>query len=84
MDWQPISTAPKDNRGRLHYVIITDGLCMPDIALWQEERKEYVDAYGNRHLARPAGWFNVSRSRIRNPTHWMPLPEPPVAAQPER
>lgn len=76
--WRPIETAPKDNRERLHYVIITDGVCMPDVALWLPERPAYVDSAGGIWLAREAGWFNVSRSRIQNPTHWMPLPAPPV------
>lgn len=79
MDWMPIETAPKDNRKKLRYVLITDGLCVPDIAMWHREIPAYVDKYGSHRLARPEGWFCVSggRSRILNPAHWQPLPEPP-------
>jgi len=75
--WRTIDTAPKDNSERLHYVIITNGVCMPDVAIWRPERPAYTDPYGTFRHAVPAGWFNVSRSRITNPTHWMPLPSPP-------
>lgn len=68
--WQPIETAPKDG----HYVIITDGKVLVDVALWMHEQP----ARG-AYLARPAGWFNVTRSRMHEPTHWMPLPEQPRA-----
>jgi hypothetical protein len=78
-EWQPIDTAPRDNYARLHYVIITDGKCMADVAIWEPERPAYSDG-DTLYAARPAGWFNVSRSRVLNPTHWMPLPELPGAA----
>ena len=80
MKWRPIETAPKDNSERLHYVIITDGTCLPDLAIWRNERPAKTDRWGNFHHKRPAGWFNVasSRSRVRNPTHWMPVPDQPT------
>lgn len=77
--WEPIETAPKDNRERLNYVIITDGKCMADVAIWCPERPAYTDERtGTMYAHRPAGWFNVSRSRVSEPTHWMPLPLPPT------
>lgn len=80
MKWRPIETAPKDNSERINYIIITDGVCLPDLVIWCNERPAKRDRYGTLWLARPAGWFNVaqSRSRIRKPTHWMPVPDQPT------
>jgi len=72
MTWQPIETAPKN----CQYIIMCGGGLLPDIVVWHPEEAERM-VNGNRVLARPAGWFNVSRSRILNPTHWMPIPDLP-------
>lgn len=69
--WQPIETAPKDR-----YIIISDAVCLPDVAIWCPLRPAYTDKFGTQWAERPEGWFNVSRSRIA-PTMWMPLPDPP-------
>jgi len=76
--WQPIETAPKDNRSKLNYILICGGVCLADLVIWQNERPERI-INGNRCLAIPEGWFVVggSRSRLRNPTHWMPIPDSP-------
>jgi hypothetical protein len=29
------------------------------------------------------GWLVVENIYVENPTHWMPLPDPPVSASPE-
>ncbi len=59
MKWQPIETAPRDNRD----VLIFNG--------------DYVSI----------GWFNKgfkqwcyqdTYQQIIRPTHWMPLPKPPM------
>lgn len=80
MKWRDISTAPKDNSAKVNYIIITDGICLPDLVIWCNERPARKDRYGTFWHARPAGWFNVasSRSRIQNPTHWMPVPDQPT------
>lgn len=77
MDWKPIESAPKDGTA----VLISDGICLPDVATWEKARPERVDSGGTRWLARPEGWFNIQRSRILTPTIWMhipALPEPPA------
>lgn len=76
-EWQPIETAPKDTKNKVEYVLITDGH-LPDLVVWHGERPERT-VNGNKCLAIPEGWFvcSGSRSRILNPTHWMPLPSPP-------
>lgn len=70
--WRDIETAPKDGT----YIIVAQEHILPDVVLWLPEQKERVVG-GNRVIGRPAGWFNVSRSRIKAPTHWQPLPTPP-------
>lgn len=73
MDWQPIETAPKDGESVLLY--------FPDGAPWNE---------GNIGIGFWAGdgsdnWYasecdshNMTADGQRNPTHWMPLPVPPI------
>lgn len=76
-NWQPISTAPKRPS---YYVLITDGVCVADIAQWVPERPERI-VDGNRYLAVPEGWFSVDATRSRiSPTHWMPVPPAPSAS----
>ena len=67
MNWQPIETAPKGNSVLLCVV----GTVIPIYCGKQR--------YGN--LGEPQGdeyrWRCDSSGRFANPTHWMPLPEPP-------
>jgi hypothetical protein len=72
-EWQPIETAPKD--GTLVVLVgkIVDGWAQPTracVGSWSfEQRPPYF----------VAGWAFVAPGYIAefNPTHWMPLPEPP-------
>jgi hypothetical protein len=71
MDWQPIETAPKDGRGIL---LFADG------EVWLG-RWGYSEPSGS--YAEEKEWVTPSEgpgynSQIENPTHWMPLPTPPV------
>jgi hypothetical protein len=80
MTWQPIETAPKDGTHILLFDPEADydsswndyeGRYLPRIAVahW----KPYPNGYG--------GWkgYYSGIDAIENPTHWMPLPEPPGA-----
>ncbi len=52
------------------------------IARWQEQHWESTDEYGGGYWL-PAWWFALEADdyeRVVNPTHWMPLPAPPVSA----
>lgn len=80
--WKPIETAPKDTGNKIEYILICEGNCVPDLVVWHGSRKPRLGPHddGKAWVSDiPEGWFNVSgsRSRIMNPTHWMPLPAPP-------
>ncbi len=72
MEWQPIETAPRDGSS----VLLFDG-----------ERVSYggwidVEAQGCEESEADLiseGWWSVDL-RENAPTHWMPLPDPPVAS----
>lgn len=86
-EWQPIETAPKDTfvllfvpNGRLESGPVTMGLLVPPI----EERDER--GRFKRREWWPADWHGFLGTDGDNspswcePTHWMPLPEPPASA----
>lgn len=58
LKWHSIDTAPHDR-----YIIITDGICLPDIVGWKGKVPVHD---GTRYVERPAGWFcsNGGRSRF--------------------
>lgn len=68
MEWQPIETAPKDQRRILAY--------FPDAPEWYDFS---VICWSEHNKA----WWGCSPSaagvidRDAQPTHWMPLPDPP-------
>lgn len=68
-EWQPIETAPKDGVT----IICWDGL---RVDMWRWDKQQ--------HNTRPKPyWARVGLWRARDdrscqPTHWMPLPEPPT------
>lgn len=66
--WQPIETAPKDGT----WVMLGRAGRMPEVGSW-ENGSPWLD-----------GWFcggerSDSYGPDFDPTHWMPLPEPPHA-----
>lgn len=65
-EWRPIETAPKDGRTILLAMPVGDGL---GVGYWMEEANEWV----------PAAPIIVLTVFMTQPTHWMPLPEPPEA-----
>ena len=70
-DWQPIETAPKDGT-RILLLTEHDVLC----GSWN----------GDEYAKNPRPYWDNDKSRIMGalhtrkfqPTHWMPLPEPPI------
>lgn len=77
MKWRPISEAPMDGS----WIIVCGG--NPDEEYWYVTKDiqpmvvaKWVDSPHKK------GWFFAYwdgdlRSEYENPTHWMPLPEPP-------
>lgn len=75
-EWQPIETAPKDGRR----IILGYAGSYSEEGYWlSDPSKNY---WGE------TGWFatdeNVLSHHPSNPTHWMPLPEPPSLRQSTR
>ena len=73
MEWQPIETAPKDR------IVL---LYRPTAHDWGKVTPGKWDA--QPHHKKPAPywdmWIKIGgkyESRLWEPTHWMPLPEPP-------
>lgn len=75
-EWQPISTAPKD--GRL--VLLFAGNAMM-CAAYDFGDDEWIYAYTDVHREGAPGLFYCSYAI--NPSHWMPLPDPPTITKPE-
>jgi len=64
MNWQPIETAPKDGTDLLLFYPSSDGEApFIDVNRWLDWPRE-MNAYS---------WTTGGV----NPTHWMPMPEPP-------
>lgn len=74
MEWQPIETAPKDGKR----VLISDGRYVMD-AYWSEEASLGQCSRGPAWQVFNCDedcWYSIA---VTDPTHWMPLPEPPNA-----
>lgn len=73
MNWRPIATADKD----ADVILLTDGSVV-DVGGWISAADQGADPEEEFRIA--AGWWLLNCSEMR-PTHWMPLPPPPVDAQ---
>lgn len=76
MEWQPIDTAPKDGVR----VLLVDAYGNVDIADYEEEIEErfVLTDPGKKSYEKVreiVGYWNTEN--VFNPTHWMPLPDPP-------
>lgn len=83
MNWQPIASAPKDGTEILAWradcgIVLVRWTCMDDFCTESEIEKV------SEEDAMQRDWFFadfVSGGRLEGeevPTHWMPLPPPPV------
>lgn len=71
--WQPIETAPKDRAVLVHPATWNERTA--SIAKWD------MDQYAKKprpYWSRDDDLGKVTISRERPPTHWMPLPAPPL------
>ena len=71
MEWQPIETAPKDGTKVLLHCV-GGGPFTP--CEWIEDGLISEEGFWSWWQADPVFFVEV-----KNPTHWMPLPEPPQA-----
>lgn len=65
-EWQPIETAPKDEN--TYVLACRAGSKIPAVLGWDGDGEE-----GHWY------WFNGVFREDVIPTHWMPLPDPPVS-----
>ena len=71
-EWQPIETAPKDGSWFLGY--------RPDLEAQEAVDIWHWDAEAETDGA-PGFWINAADSNLdETPTHWRPMPTPPVAS----
>lgn len=63
--WQPITTAPLDQRVLIGWFEVT-GQDSMTVAFWHSTRKAWCNT-----------WMAFSSDKDQQPTHWMPLPDPP-------
>jgi hypothetical protein len=70
MEWKPIETAKKDNSEVLGWSVDERYL----MSFWDYDFSDRP--YKINPINKYTGW--LSESRIVNPTHWSPLPEPPI------
>lgn len=68
MEWQPIETAPRDGT---HILVATEGTI--GLVWWEDYAVELYDGVGWRDHG-DMGWGGMIGAE---PTHWMPLPDPP-------
>jgi Protein of unknown function (DUF551) len=68
MDWQPIETAPKEKNGR-YLLLFGDGEAI--------SQSTYIGFFNYDN-----DWqlFGAPYTKLQ-PTHWMPLPNPPSGAE---
>ena len=65
MEWQPISSAPKDGT---------------QVLLWQKGEGQFIGEYTFNQWWTDAEWANDIEGHFLprcSPTHWQPLPPPP-------
>lgn len=73
--WLPIETAPKDGT-RIMVFCPWVGVCGPanwDVCWFAKKPRPFWTHWGERI-------WGTSRVREDQPTHWMPLPDPPQSA----
>ena len=78
MTWQPIETAPKDGT---HVILWIEGSAIE--GQWDSQTRNDGTSYGPgtwEVLILPSHGCGCCSNENDPPTHWMPLPTPPVPA----
>lgn len=66
-DWRPIEEAPREHGA--------EALLFSEGKIWLGYCEEFVFSENDREFV----WYTLDGIDISNPTHWMPLPDPPEA-----
>lgn len=74
-NWQSIETAPKDKYILIYRTPEPYQIIDIFIARWSEIYENFY-VFGT-YRERPDEYSEPNVTVVRNPTHWMPLPEPP-------
>jgi hypothetical protein len=73
--WQPIETAPKDGTP----ILVADAKSV-EVGVWQEETEDDTECGVVTIPGFDAGWWGSEwQPGGKQPTHWMPMPDPPAA-----
>lgn len=76
MEWQPIETAPRDGRDIIVVTVYAE-IPTPFVACWSDTFCEWIIGGDCVFGLVVNGAVNIDDTCSINPTHWMPLPEPP-------
>jgi hypothetical protein len=76
MNWQTIDTAPKDGT---QFLVWSSGTGRwPRIARWCEFTDKSQGLATPGGLRNGFGWIGLDHPELGEPSHWMPLPDPPA------
>ena len=76
VQWLPIGTAPKNGTVVLGFADNKDGTVFLSEIMWCKNNETIIGVTDS--VVGPNQWFSLLSSGSVCPTHWMPLPEPPV------
>lgn len=82
MEWQPISTAPKDGTWIWCYGEAADeGGHIVDRNQFSAQYTNYLNGRTTDHFCWQFAWYDGGYYGRCEPTHWQPLPPPPFRRQ---
>ena len=73
LNWNLIETAPKDGT----HILLWDG-AKRVLAFWGEYENGWMVPWEDDNLLSSAHNNEGEYAQVRNPSHWIPLPEAPV------
>ena len=79
-EWQPIETAPKDGTPFFGWEEPQRGNQWPVVIMWSEYDDEGKDEIGEEGFWLYCEELLADVAGEAEPTHWMPLPNPPIGA----
>lgn len=71
--WQPIETAPRDGK----WILAVKKNFIPAVARWDKSRGSFEFMEPDYYAEEEHYLAYLDQTDPWDPTHWMPLPEPP-------